>query len=216
MKYTVLVFSILLFAACNNKNKNKPVPDSTTTKRDSISTSDSIPSRPVVNNDSLLVELSNGVLYRLKAERYEEFINYIHPVYGVRFSPYGFVDTIRDKTFTRQEFARLVKDQKKIEWGEFDGTGDPINMNWKDYRKRFVYSHDFMMAPQHSVNAVIGGGNSLNNLSKAYQDADFTEFYFPGFEPKYEGMDWKTIRLVFKKEKDGYYLVGIIHDEWTI
>ena len=209
-------FCVLLFTACNNRNKNKPVPDSTTTRKDSTATNDSIPARPIVSTDSVLMQLSNGVLYRLKTERYEEFINYIHPQLGVRFSPYGHIDTVRDRMFTRQEFAQLVKDQKKIVWGEFDGTGDPINMNWQEYRNRFVYSHDFIMAPQHSVNSAIGGGNSLNNLSKAYQGADFTEFYFPGFEPKYEGMDWKTIRLVFKKDKDSYYLVGIIHDEWTI
>jgi UDP-N-acetyl-2-amino-2-deoxyglucuronate dehydrogenase len=31
-----------------------------------------------------------------------------------------------------------------------------------------------------------------------------------------EGMDWRSLRLVFEKKNDIWYLVGIIHDQWTI
>jgi hypothetical protein len=37
-----------------------------------------------------------------------------------------------------------------------------------------------------------------------------------GFDPEYEGMDWRSLRLVFEKKNDIWYLVGIIHDQWTI
>jgi len=29
-------------------------------------------------------------------------------------------------------------------------------------------------------------------------------------------MDWRSLKLVFKKYEDRFYLVGIIHSEWTI
>jgi (p)ppGpp synthase/HD superfamily hydrolase len=29
-------------------------------------------------------------------------------------------------------------------------------------------------------------------------------------------MDWRSLRLVFEKKNDIWYLVGIIHDQWTI
>jgi hypothetical protein len=42
------------------------------------------------------------------------------------------------------------------------------------------------------------------------------EYYFPGFEAQYEGMDWKSLRLVFEQHQGSWKLVGIIHNEWTI
>ncbi|HEV8269657.1 MAG TPA: hypothetical protein VGQ04_00050, partial [Chitinophagaceae bacterium] len=69
---------------------------------------------------------------------------------------------------------------------------------------------------KRSVNKFIGAGNSLNNLEMVYKNCDFTESNFSGFDKKYEGMDWKTLRLVFKERNKRFYLIGIIHDEWTI
>ena len=48
------------------------------------------------------------------------------------------------------------------------------------------------------VNEFIGHGNSLNNLLSVYKNCDFTESHFSGFEKKYECMDWRSLRLIFK------------------
>ena len=32
----------------------------------------------------------------------------------------------------------------------------------------------------------------------------------------FDGMDWKSLRLVFQEKDNIWYLVGIIHDGWTI
>jgi (p)ppGpp synthase/HD superfamily hydrolase len=42
------------------------------------------------------------------------------------------------------------------------------------------------------------------------------EYHFSGFDPKYEGMDWRSLRLVFEEKDNIWHLVGIIHDQWTI
>ena len=49
-----------------------------------------------------------------------------------------------------------------------------------------------------------------------YQSAVVVEFYFPGFDPQYAGMDWRSLRLVFMQQGSDWFLVGIIHDQWTI
>ncbi len=107
-------------------------------------------------------------------------------------------------------------DQDMIVWGEFDGTGDPIKMTLHNYIQRFVYDVDFAKPETRRVNEFIGSGNSLNNLDSVYKNCDFTESHFSGFEKKYEGHDWRTLRLVFKERNGKYFLVGIVHDEWTI
>jgi hypothetical protein len=61
----------------------------------------------------------------------------------------------------------------------------------------------------------LGGGNSIDNSSEFYPEAKIVEYYFSGFDPQYGGMDWRSLRLVFSELNDTWYLVGVIHDEWT-
>jgi hypothetical protein len=172
----------------------------------------------VKRKDSILLKTTQNILALLKAKNYAAFANYIHPVEGIRFSPYGFVDTVHDIKLSKQKFIGEAGQpiQDMIDWGEFDGTGDPIKMTLNNYMQRFVYDVDFAKPEKRSVNEFIGGGNSLNNLELVYKNCDFTESHFSGFDKKYGGMDWKSLRLVFKVRDRKFLLVGIVHDEWTI
>jgi hypothetical protein len=223
--FIILVCSILV--ACKDKAKESKVEPGTGDSAQVIDRNadsllkakhiqDSIKLRH--RKDSILLRLTNSILVALKNKNYPAFANYIHPVSGIRFSPYGYVDTLHHLKFSRQQFiAQARKDnQEMIVWGEFDGTGDPIRMTLNNYMQRFVYDVDFIKPEKRSVNQFIGEGNSLNNLLSVYTNCDFTESYFSGFEKKYEGMDWKSLRLVFKERNGRFLLVGIVHDEWTI
>lgn len=42
------------------------------------------------------------------------------------------------------------------------------------------------------------------------------EYYLPGENPDYGGLDWQSLRLVFQHKEGAWYLVGVIHDEWTV
>jgi len=172
----------------------------------------------VQRKDSILLKTTQNILTMLKNKNYSAFANYIHPVDGIRFSPYGFVDTVHDIKLSKQKFINQAGEsgQDMIVWGEFDGTGDPIKMTLNNYMQRFVYDVDFVKPEKRSVNEFIGGGNSLNNLELVYKNCDFTESHFSGFDKKYAGMDWKSLRLVFKIRDRKFFLVGIVHDEWTI
>jgi len=214
--------------ACKNKSKNESKAETTTAgsiqpvdhKTDSLSKiknfQDSI--QLVQRKDSILLRTTQNILTLLKNKNYSAFANYIHPVEGIRFSPYGFIDTVHDIKLTKQKFineaGKSVQDM--IIWGEFDGTGDPIKMTLNNYMQRFIYDVDFVKPEKRSVNKFIGAGNSLNNLEMVYKNCDFTESNFSGFDKKYEGMDWRSLRLVFKVRDRKFFLVGIVHDEWTI
>jgi hypothetical protein len=214
--------------ACKGKSKNESKVETTTGdslqsvdhKADSLlkikSFQDSI--QLVQRKDSILLKTTQYILTLLKRKNYSAFANYIHPVEGIRFSPYGFVDTIHNIKLSKQKFINEAGQpmQNMIVWGEFDGTGDPIKMTLNNYMQRFVYDVDFVKPEKRSVNEFIGGGNSLNNLELVYKNCDFTESHFSGFDKKYAGMDWKSLRLVFKIRNRKFLLVGIVHDEWTI
>lgn len=170
------------------------------------------------NPDSTIKEISGEILVIFKNKEYKELTRYIHPVKGVRFSPYSYIDTASDRVFTQDQYKSYITKSKPgpLFWGYYDGSGDSIKLTVKKYFKRFVYDADFLNAEKFSVNSTIGKGNTINNIEAIYSGCKYTESYFSGFEEKYGGMDWRALRLVFKEYEGKFYLVGIIHDEWTI
>ena len=208
-KFIIAAISICLFiTACKDEAK----------KTDEIkpaATDTAKASKP--NKDSVLLYLTEDILTAFKNKNYSVVADVIDPVAGVRFSPYGFIDTIRNVIFSKEKFTEQVRrsNQDKIVWGEFDGSGDTIRMTLNEYIAKFVYDVDFISPETRKVNEFIGHGNSLNNLLSVYKNCDFTESHFSGFEKKYEGMDWRSLRLIFKERDEKFFLVGVVHDQWT-
>ncbi len=159
---------------------------------------------------------SDEILHALKNNDMSKLSAFVHPDKGLRFTPYAYIDTKKDITIKADESNNLADETTKRTWGAYDGTGDPIIMTFKEYNLKFVYDKDFLTAPQIIYNQVMERGNSLNNIKEAYPGGVFIEYHFPGFEARYEGMDWESLKLVFEKKADTWYLTGIIHEQWTI
>lgn len=169
------------------------------------------------NKDSVLSAMTKEILTLFKNKDYAKLDSFIHPGEGIRFSPYATVDKKEDQQFTKEEFATLVTKNKgqKINWGTYDGSGDQIVLSPGAYFEKFVYDGNFLDPQRAGVNKIFGDGNSVNNLKSAYPGADFTENYLRGHK-KNGGIDWKSVRLVYKLENGRYYLIGVVHDQWTI
>jgi hypothetical protein len=140
--------------------------------------------------------------------------SYVHPQMGLRFSPYAFVSDT-DLVFPADKIAGLLTDSTVYTWGMYSGSGASIDRTFADFFSQFIYDEDFDNAPQISLNNRLGVSTSLDNIFEFYTSSMFVEFHFPGFDPQYESMDWRSLRLVFTQYNSAWYLVGIIHDQWT-
>lgn len=163
-----------------------------------------------------LEQQAEKVLMALKNKDGEALASFAHPTKGVRFSPYGHISISNDIRLLPSEIEEAFTSIEKRTWGAYDGSGEPITLTFSDYAQRFVYDQDFLNAPQKATDEILGTGNTLINIAEVYPSATFIEYHFPGFDPQYSGIDWKSLRLVFEKMDTGWYLVGIIHDQWTI
>ncbi|MCH5716611.1 hypothetical protein [Niabella hibiscisoli] len=220
----LMVGSVLITGCkngCNKKGSGQPGEDSTTydigERADSLVTVTQPDSAQIrLSKDSVLTSLTKEVLTIFKDKQYAKLDSLIHPEEGVRFSPYATVSG-EDRKFSREEFNTLVttNKNKKVNWGSFDGSGDPISLTAAEYFKKFVYDANFVAPEKYDINNFIETGNSINNLKSKYEGSDFTESHFPGSK-KNGGIDWKSVRLVFKEIGGKYYLVGVVHDQWTI
>ena len=141
---------------------------------------------------------------------------YVHPSRGVTFTPYSTVDPESDLTFTVDQIKNLAQDQNVYTWGFEDGRGDPIKMTILEYFERYVRNADYTQASEIGVDRIMTGGNALENLAEAYPGCRFVDFSFPSADPVNDGLDWSSLKLVFQAEGDRWYLVGVVHGEWTI
>lgn len=160
---------------------------------------------------------ASAVLNALKFHDMVTFSLYADPEKGVRFSPYGHINAETDIIFSADEIKSIYNNESEIiNWGVYDGSGLPIDLTFKEYYEKFIFDHDYLTAEQTAIDEIIGTGNTINNIKEVYPDGKFIEYYFSGFDPQYEGMDWASLRLVFEKFEDEWKLVGVIHDQWTI
>lgn len=152
----------------------------------------------------------------LKEQNWAALAALVHPDKGVRISPYTHVDTKQDVVLTRGMTEKLKEDESVRTWGSYDGSGEPITLSFADFYKKFLYNHDYAAPEKTSYNEPIGKGNTANNIKEVYPRGSFVEYYFSGFDPKVQGMDWASLTLVFE-EKDGtWFLAGLVRNQWTI
>lgn len=156
------------------------------------------------------------VIDTIKNKDMNKLSSFVHPTKGLRFTPYDYIDIQNDKVFATNQVAGLAQDTQSYTWGNYDGTGDPIDLNFNAYYDRFIYDQDFANPHIIGNNVAIGKGNTINNIEEAYPNGHFIEFHFTGLDPQYSGIDWRSLKLVFEEYNGNWYLVGIVHGEWTI
>lgn len=164
--------------------------------------------------DQGVIDLASQVAAALQERDMARLASYVNPQVGLRFSPYAAVKD-SDLRFSTEQLPGLLTDNTIYTWGAYYGTGEPIELTFDKYYGLFIYDEDFANAPQLALNHRLGVSTTLDNSAEYYQGAMIVEYYFPGFDPALEGMDWRSLRLVFMQENNTWYLAGIIHDQWT-
>jgi hypothetical protein len=146
----------------------------------------------------------------------EQFAGYVHPKKGVRFSPYAFVDRHADVVLTAAQVRTALGDRQERLWGHFDGSGDEIRLTFDDYYKDFVYDRDFAAAERVGYNTTVRSGNTINNIPEMYPGAIVVEYHVPAADPIHADTRWASLRLVLERSGESWFVVGVVHDEWTM
>lgn len=152
----------------------------------------------------------------IQSKDFEALAGLSHPEKGVRFTPYTHVSTEKDQVFKAEDLKNFFQDDKVYFWGYYDGSGEDMKLTPAEYYEEYIYTADFVKAEKVGYNEVLSFGNVLENQFQVYENPIIVEYYFSGFDKKYEGMDWQSLRLVFQHYDGSWKLVGVIHNQWTI
>ena len=163
-----------------------------------------------------LLRMAAGVAEALKNRDYEMLASFVHPERGVTLTPYSTVDLETDQNFTADQIRDLKDDTTRYLWGYEDGRGEPIRMTIAQFLSEYIFSVDYTQATSVGVDEVVMSGNALENVGEAYPDCRYVDLCYPSLDPTYSGLDWCSLKLVFAPTQSGWYLVGLIHSQWTI
>lgn len=167
------------------------------------------------SSEAQLTAIAQDVVEYLRERDLEALASLIDAEQGLRFSPYLHMNTETDQVFTANTLPDF-KDSNKLQWGTADGSGEPIELSFRDYYEKFVYNTDFAAAPNISVNSLVSKGNMIFNGTEVYPKASFVEYHFPGFDEQMGGMDWQSLILMFIPGEGDWKLAAIVHGQWTI
>lgn len=200
----LLILSTLAFAAAWAESHTAPAP----TNESATAVADN-PARAAV------LGVASTVIAALQARDGPGFAALAHPEKGVRFSPYAAVDTDTDMVFSQAQLKGFWDDPQQYAWGAYDGSGDPIELTPRDYHARFIMDRDFANPTRVGIDDDRAHGNMLNNAETVYPKGARIEFYIAPSDKDAAGLDWAALRLVFEPYRGRWYLVAVIHDEWT-
>ncbi len=186
-------------------------------RRDSIAVAMSGGPATGVPDSVALPRLADSTVAAIRDERWSAIAALVHPERGLRFSPYGYVDTAESPRIAAAAVPALPQDATPRRWGSADGTGDPIILPFQSYYERWVYDRGYSEGQRGEPGEIIGQGNTLINIADAFPGADstFVEYHLDGTE-RYSGMDWGSLRLIYVRAAARWWLVGIVRDQWTI
>lgn len=156
--------------------------------------------------------LADEALRRIAARDVAALSAMVHPKWGVRFTPYTSVDTTSDVVLTQAQLATAWTDPTVRTWGAYDGSGDPIRATAAGYWSKFVWDKDYAKS-KPLLGARRGSGLATDNVATVYPGARVVEWYVPA---RPDWLDWGALRLVFAPDAKGWWLVGVIHDQWVI
>lgn len=167
-------------------------------------------------SDSGVLLAAKQVVAALNSQDGKKLASLVHPEKGVRFSPAAYVDVASDVVFSKAQIQTFWTDEKVYTWGYADGTGDPIIMTASQYCREYITNRDFLKPSSININSDRAAGNTSNNAASVYPNGNRIEYYIePSIHNGVSELDWAALRLVFEKSGDTWFLIAVIHDEWT-
>jgi len=158
---------------------------------------------------NIIAKQAAKVLEDLRSKNLPELARTVHPVKGLRFSPYATVNRTTDVVLTASQVEDALKDSARRTWGADDGSEAPIRLPFVQYFQKFVYDRDFARAPSVAYNTDDEG---TRKAWEEYPNAIVAEYRLPENGEKAQ----EYLLLVFEQHRGKWYLSGIIHGGWTI
>ena len=157
---------------------------------------------------------AKGVVELISEKKWKEFSKIIHPKEGVKFSPYTYVRETA-VTLNSEQFLDLTKNKKKLSWGFYEGSGEPIQLNLNEYYQEFLYKLPYAQSqPSKPNEKPMTIGSTVNNIPEVFSGESVLTVQFFILKDKEELFDSGGLTVVLKKDQEKLYVIGLVNCYW--
>jgi hypothetical protein len=155
--------------------------------------------------EDVFINRTNILLKSLKFKNFRVLQNIIHPVFGIKLSPYSYI-LEQDKIIYADELLKYYNDDTIYNWG-YQGDMNLINLTFQDYYNQYIYNQDFANYDQLNFNKLSTPLQTLDNTRKYYNNAIIMEVQINN---KINN-NYDLLRLIFETYKNKWYLIAIVN-----
>lgn len=164
-----------------------------------------------LDQSTIYHQAATQFLIALRMNEQETLMDFVHPIDGIRFSPIPRIDTMIHNQLSKDSIISLFESNKKIYWG-LGFLDRPIESSITEYFNTYVRSANFLRADHVNHNNV--HMENKHNHDKIYPNLNYIDYYCKGSD--YFGLNWRSLRLVFKNHIGKPYLVAIVHEKTSL
>ncbi len=162
-----------------------------------------------------ILEKLNKIAVAIEKKDMVQLSKFVHPVKGIRFSNFGYVDIKNDVVVSKEDIKNFFNNEYIFRYYDEMDDMPSYKETGIEYFNNKIYFSDFSKATLGYNKRVelYNYPTSPGSHFDVYKNAIIVELYFENNFP--EKLDWKIIRFVFECYNNEYFLVGIVNDEWT-
>ena len=224
-KWLMICITLLFLSGCSLTGGDKPQSSSSPSEQPASSPAASptaeVSTAPTIEPSATPVkkltkeETADAVVQALKNKDIDGLRELIHPTKGIQFSPYVYIQKDTAQKFQKDKLPSF-DDTALYVWGEHDGSGETIELTFKEYYEKFIYDHDYANSEKVGADEVIQTGNMVNNIKEVFPESYISDYHFSGFDKSFAGIDWASLIVVVEQHEDNWYVVAIARSQWTV
>jgi hypothetical protein len=164
---------------------------------------------------SAVLARAREALSAIAARDMRRLSSVVHPEKGILFSANALPNCYVVR-YSREELLSAMRDPARRIWGQIAEAGPPPPLHegtFAEFLRKWLYDGDYARARDDTVDGSGTEGKTGELAQTYFPEARIVEFHIPS---PTDGMDWRSLRLVFEGYKGALYLVAALPQGWTI
>ena len=154
-----------------------------------------------------------AVASSIYAGDYSALSSWVSQESGLMFVPFSTIEFDRCLVFTPIEVKGFADSKNTYLWGVEPGTGARLERTPAQFMDETLRTLDYSQASAVGFRRVMKTGNAPENVTEAFPDAYFVDFYYPPSEQG--GTDWSSLKVVFANENGRLRLIALVRGVYT-
>lgn len=161
----------------------------------------------------VIEEQNQDVILALKDKDSEKLSTLTHPEKGILFSPLVIINPENHIVFKQEQMKTFFDDDTKYSWGIFDPPVNASNLTPDEYYEKYIFNFDYSNPEMIAYNQRLTPAvyTTEQKLTTLYIEPIIVEHLLSD-----ENCMPYSLRIVYEKYKEEWFVVAFLHYEWTM